>query len=171
MTMKRYNPKDWTPIKASTQFTVPGREVHVALAAPGTVSIVVKGKTYPIGAGTLVKAIIEGDDPFQVVASEAGAYFAPPSAVFEDKGVPFTNAEKKPGYSAVESIVRAELHKFRLEQAAVNRERAARFNEMQRQRKDKGLQDEAPEPKPGEKDYVPPAPPPDDPQPDTPSTQ
>lgn len=167
MTMKRYNPKDWTPIKASTQFTVPGREVHVALAAPGTVSIVVKGKTYPIGAGTLVKALIEGDEPFQVVASEAGAYFSPPSAVVEDKGVPFTNAEKKPGYSAVEALVRAELHKYRLEQAAAKKERIAAFNEMQRQRKAKGLQDEAPEPQPGEKDFKPPVQ--ADPEPDTPS--
>lgn len=154
--MKTFNVNDWTAFKADVQFSITGRALEVRLVSPGSVSIVVKGKTYPVGYGSVVKAHIDGNEPFKVLCSSDGAFFAPPSRVVEDKGVPVTNADKRPNYSAVETIVRAALRKHEIDALAKKQKARAAFNEMQRQRKADGRQDEAPKPQPGEADYVPP---------------
>jgi hypothetical protein len=153
--MQRFNPADWTSVKADVEFQNGSSKYEVRLSSPGALYLKTgKSKNVLIGHGTYFKGVIEGVANPVLTASQPGVFFVQEGRAQVFKGVPHTNADKRSEVeSATEALVRAAERRIALREKQSRDKMRADFNAMLRERQQQGAQDTAPEPVEGDPDY------------------
>jgi len=134
----------WNNIAKGDIHPLQNGTVHIKLAQPGAVYSADKdGKNQVLlGTGTLIK--VKGINAEAIMTTANGQIFEPAKPTVYCHGAPFTNAEKRQGYSAEHAAVTLALRQLNIERAAHRLQMKIEFDELQRKRKRLGLQSEAP---------------------------
>lgn len=139
-----FNPHEWAQAAPGKSLAC-GKVVHVRLSAPSAVEVDIGDGYRVVGHGTEFKITLPASGRIRASAATLCLHVPPdrPQGVGSD-GAPFTNFDKRPGESAIETMVRRTLREGQVKDALARAARRQHDLALNDKRVAKGLQESNP---------------------------